>query len=297
MTRQIIWILSAFISLTSCKRRDASNYSRVHSEAGITRPKFSVIHKDLVNLEKKYSSRVSLINYGQSAGGKPLLAIKISSPDQVGSDAVKKAVIITEAIHGNEYLHITDQLVGEFAKKSGETTPIGRFIKSGGVLYMIPVYNPDGFIAGERENANSMDLNRDFGLPSQGDKAATQPETKAFLSLLKSEQTSESFSLELFMEYHCCIGGLIHPWTYANKAPSRREMKALTEIGEISKSTFGYPYGNAWDIVNYNASGTSIDFIQETFMRRAFSFEGTYQLEDKNIRKHAAMFDQIFSLL
>ena len=295
-TFRLVAVLCAMSMTLACKRRDASNYSRVHSEAGISRPKFSLIHKDLVNLEKKYSSRVSLITYGQSAGGKPLLAIKISSPDR-DLDSSKKAVIITESIHGNEYLHITDQLVGEFAKKSGETTPVGRFVKAGGVVYMIPVYNPDGFIAGARENANSIDLNRDFSLPSQGDDGVTQPETKAFLSLLTSEQKRENFSLELFMEYHCCIGGLIHPWTYTDKAPSLTEMRAIKEIGEISKKTFGYPYGNAWDIVNYNAAGTSIDFIQETFMRRAFSFEGKYEEEDKNIRKHAAMFDQILSLL
>jgi hypothetical protein len=296
MAFRLIWVLCAMNLIGACKRRDASNYSRVHSEAGITRPKFSLIHKDLLDLQKKYSSRVNLITYGQSAGGKPLLALKISSPDRK-SDAEKKAVVITESIHGNEYLHITDQLVGEFAKKSGETTPVGRFVKAGGVVYMIPVYNPDGFSAGARENANNIDLNRDFSLPSQGSEAVTQPETKAFLSLITSEQKKENFSLELFMEYHCCIGGLIHPWTYADKAPSRAEMKALKEVGEISKNAFGYPYGNAWDIVNYNAAGTSIDFIQETFMRRAFSFEGQYKEEDKNIRKHAAMFDQILSLL
>ncbi len=296
MTFRLIWVLCAISMISACKRRDSSNYSRVHSEAGIPRPKFSLIHKALLDLQKKYSSRVNLITYGQSAGGKPLLALKISSPDQQ-SNAAKKAIVITESIHGNEYLHITDQLVGEFAKKSGETTPVGRFVKAGGVVYMIPVYNPDGFIAGVRENANSMDLNRDFSLPSQGAVGVTQPETKAFLALVTSEQKKENFSLELFMEYHCCIGGLIHPWTYTDKAPSRAEMKALKEVGEISKNAFGYPYGNAWDIVNYNAAGTSIDFIQETFMRRAFSFEGKYEEEDKNIHKHAAMFDQILSLL
>lgn len=281
---------------TACKRRDGVNYSKVHSEAGIERPKFSTIHKDLVNLEKKFSSRVNLMTYGQSAGGKPLLALKIASPER-DRNSEKKAVIITESIHGNEYLHITDQLVAEFSRKSGEKSPVGEFIAAGGVIYMIPVYNPDGFIAGVRENANHIDLNRDFTVPSQGNEGSTQPETKAFLSLVDSESRKENFALELFMEYHCCIGGLIHPWTYADKSPSTAEMKAIRDIGELSKKTFGYPYGNAWEIVNYNATGTSIDYMQETFRRRAFSFEGKYEVESKNFRQHAALYDQILPKL
>lgn len=296
VAHRIILVFALLLLCTACKRRESANYSRVHSEAGIPRPKFSLIHKDLVNLEKKYSSRLSLINYGQSAGGKPLLAIKIASTDR-STQAPKKALIVTESIHGNEYLHITDRLVSDFAKKSGESTTLGRFIKSGGLVYLIPVYNPDGFIAGARENANMIDLNRDFGLPSQGHSGVTQPETKAFLTFVNQEHERENFSLELFMEYHCCIGGLIHPWTYSDRKPSRPEMKVLKEIGEISQKTFGYPYGNAWDIVNYNAAGTSIDFIQETFMRRAFSFEGKFEEEDKNIAKHSAFYDQILPLL
>jgi hypothetical protein len=292
VTLALVCVLMA----SSCKRRDSSNYSKVHSEAGITRPKFSVIHKDLVNLEKKYASRIELITFGQSAGGKPLLAMKIAAPDRI-PDKSKKAVIITESIHGNEYLHITDRLVRDFARKSGESTPLGKFIKDGGVVYLIPVYNPDGFIAGVRENANSFDLNRDFARPSLADQDPTQPETKAFLRLINSEQKKENFSLELFMEYHCCIGGLIHPWTYSDKEPSKKEMKFLKEIGQITKKIFDYPYGNAWDIVNYNAPGTSIDFIQESFMRRAFSFEGKYAEEDKNYHRHALLYDEILPLL
>lgn len=289
-------MLSMLALQGACKKRDNGNYSKVHSEAGITRPKFSSIHKDLVNLQKKYSSRLNLLTFGQSAGGKPLLAMKLSMNEHPGN-SVKKAIVITEAIHGNEYLNITDQLTTEFARKSGELSPLRKFLESGGIVYMIPVYNPDGFVAGVRENANGVDLNRDFELPSMATKGVTQPETKAFLAFINGERQKENFSLELFMEYHCCIGGLIHPWTHADKSPSRGEMKVLREVGEISKKTFGYPYGNAWDIVSYNASGTSIDYIQESFMRRAFSFEGKYAEEDKNIRKHAAMYDEIIPLL
>lgn len=294
--RYIIFFLMIVLVATACKRRDNSNYSKVHSEAGIKRPKFSSIHKDLMALEQKYASRVDLITYGQSAGGRPLLALKItSSKDKIKSP--KKAVILTEAIHGNEYLNITDRLAEIFAERSGQMSSISTFINAGGLIYMIPVYNPDGFIAGERVNGNHVDLNRDFALPSKSNDGSSQPETKAFLSFVASEAKKENFSLELFMEYHCCIGGLIHPWTHTDKQPSKDEMKVLREVGEISKKTFGYPYGNAWDIVSYNALGTSIDYFQETFMRRAFSFEGEFEKEDKKLQKHVAMYDELFPLL
>ena len=286
--------MAAFFVSVGCKSRDAGNYSKMHSEAGIKRPKFSQIHKDLMQIEKKYASRATLMTYGQSSGGHPLLVIKLEDRDFKPKKS-RKAVIITESIHGNEYLHITDQLVPEFAKRSGELSPLKSFLADGGLIYMIPVYNPDGFIAGVRENSNHVDLNRDFIIPSLANDGMKEVETKSFVNLIHSEAKKENFSLEFFMEYHCCIGGLIHPWAHTEKPLAKQQLIALEEIGEISKKTLGYPYGNAHDIVNYNATGASIDYIQETFMRRAFSLEGKYETEDKNFRKHVVMYDEIFS--
>lgn len=287
-------LMVAFLVSAGCKSRDTGNYSKMHSEAGIKRPKFSEVHKDLLQIEKKYASRATLMTYGQSSGGRPLLALKLEDRD-FKTKKSRKAVVITEAIHGNEYLHITDQLAPEFAKRSGESSPLKSFLAEGGIIYLIPVYNPDGFIAGIRENSNHVDLNRDFTIPSLGNEGFKQVETKSFVNLIHSEAKKEKFSLEFFMEYHCCIGGLIHPWAHTEKPIAKQQLAALEEIGEISKKTLGYPYGNAHEIVNYNATGASIDYIQETFMRRAFSLEGKYETEDKNFRKHVTMYEEIFS--
>ena len=287
-------VMVSLLIFAGCKSREAGNYSKVHSEAGIKRPKFAEIQKDLVQIEKKYASSATLITYGQSAGGHPLLAMKLENRDFKPQKS-RKAVVITESIHGNEYLHITDQLVPEFAKRMGQQSSLKSFLGEGGIIYLIPVYNPDGFIAGARENANNVDLNRDFVIPSAKNQGFTQVETKSFVNLINSESKKENFSLELFMEYHCCIGGLIHPWARTQDPIAKPQLTALEEIGEISKKALGYPYGNAQDIVNYVATGTSIDYFQEIFMRRAFSLEGKYEVEDKNFRKHVAMFGEIFT--
>ncbi len=99
--------------------------------------------------------------------------------DRAG-DAVKVPIFIQSGIHGNELEGVDAmfELVERLA-----TTPYGMDAEVDAILNHIVllwnvVHNPDGRIAGVRQNGNGFDLNRDFLTQSQ-------PETRAAISIMQ----------------------------------------------------------------------------------------------------------------
>ena len=130
---------------------------------------------------KKYTSRESvpfeqLIEFGTSVQNRPLSFIRRGTPG-------KTRVMIVGAIHGDEIAGLD---VVEILKKAFLGTNID--------LWIVPTMNPDGIVLKTRQNANKVDLNRNFpqrwepiGKPGfwqySGPSAASEPETRAMQSL------------------------------------------------------------------------------------------------------------------
>ncbi len=86
---------------------------------------------------------------GYSVKGRPIIAHTFGS----GSTAI----LYTANIHGNEVgtKYLMDLWMKELESKSSQI-PAGRKI------VVVPLVNPDGYAAGTRNNANNVDLNRNF---------------------------------------------------------------------------------------------------------------------------------------
>ena len=285
--RQLIklTILAAVLfSNFSCRTRKPNNYSSLHIDSGVQRASYDDQMLAMKSAVQKYPALLSLNNYGNSVKGQPLMALKLKDAT-VTNSTHRKSIVITEAIHGHEYLHITDRLVMAFAGKAKTDSVLRSFLSKGGIIYLVPIYNPDGYITGQRKNANGADLNRDFPAPDGSKAGMTQP------------ASSEGASIDLLMEYHCCLGGVIHPWAYTDKSIEESQLSKLRQVGEITKKIFGYPYGTVSELLNYSGVGGTIDFIQKTFASRAFSFEGKSVIEEQNLSKHLTLYDEIMTLI
>jgi hypothetical protein len=280
----------------SCRTRKPNNYSSLHIDSGVQRASYGDQMQTMKSAVQKYPALLSLNNYGNSVKGQPLMALKLKDAT-VTNSTHRKSIVITEAIHGHEYLHITDRLVMAFAAKAKTGSVLRSFLSKGGIIYLVPIYNPDGYIAGQRENANGADLNRDFPAPDGSKAGMTQPETKYFHDFVMTEASREGSSIDLLMEYHCCLGGVIHPWAYTDKSIEESQLSKLRQVGEITKKIFGYPYGTVSELLNYSGVGGTIDFIQKTFASRAFSFEGKSVIEEQNLSKHLTLYDEIMTLI
>ena len=238
-----------------------------------------------------------MVRYGTSVRGQPLTLMRIEDRS-VSVEGKRPAALISEGIHGNEYLHLTDRLPEVFLEGAGNTG-YKAFLAKGGVVYLVPILNPDGYDNGRRENASGTDLNRSFPIRGANYPGRTAPETKAIRDYLATELATHSLSLEVSMEYHCCIGALITPWAYTRSSPSIDvRARANSVIGEMRKA-LGKELGagTVHEVLNYpTVNGGSDDYYLENYGRRAYSYEGRSGSEPSYFAGHVAWWNEIFKL-
>ena len=112
---------------------------------------------------------------GTSVQGRPIVAWSF------GADRARRKILVVGCIHGNECagLAVTSALRQ-------------RRVPKGVQLWLVPEMNPDGTAADSRQNADGVDLNRNFPYRwrpisdptySSGPYAASEPETRAAMWL------------------------------------------------------------------------------------------------------------------
>ena len=119
---------------------------------------------------------------GQTVLGRPIEAVCFMPPSYAKP---RPPAILFGAIHGDEPVSqlMLERLADELIER-----PPGR------ETWIIPVVNVDGLLAGTRNNANDVDLNRNFGSSSWGTERRPgynpgtapedQPETQALVALI-----------------------------------------------------------------------------------------------------------------
>src|SRR5690606_4664290 len=115
---------------------------------------------------------------------RPLQLMLVKSSGTTGF--TRTAVVMTGAIHGNEYLNIEDRLPEELiARARSGSGSVASFLSAGGVLVFVPIVNPDGYESRSRYNAKGVDLNRDWDVPSVGHTGFKQVESAALSNALE----------------------------------------------------------------------------------------------------------------
>lgn len=276
-----------FLLLTS------ASFAMIESDSGVPNPKFETIQSTLSKLQQTFPKQAKVIEYGRTLKGRTLTLMRISG----GTKRNAKAIEVSGAIHGNEFLGIEVNLIQYFLSNQKSLPGFTLFLASGGVAYFVPVVNPDGYSDRERENDAGKDLNRDFDVPPMSLKKFTQPETRSLASYLDQDLKENNLKLAFSLDYHCCQGSMIMPWGYKDAHPSQEDLVKFNEIGDIQKKNLGFMVGNPADTVGYNAVGNSADYFYSTYGTFAFAIEGQRGGEESRLMNHVAMLDSIFRKL
>ncbi|KAK1282455.1 hypothetical protein QJS10_CPB22g00924 [Acorus calamus] len=142
------------------------------------------------NISRMYS-------IGRSVQNVPLWVIEIS--DKPGQEEAEPAFKFIGNVHGDEpvgrelLISLANWLCDNYMNDDMATMIVKNVH-----LHILPSMNPDGFSLRKRNNANNVDLNRDF--PDQffhanDDVASRQPETKAVMRWVKEGHFTASASL------------------------------------------------------------------------------------------------------
>ena len=131
-------------------------------------------------LELAHSNIVSLVEIGQSVQDRSLYCMEIS--DNPGVDEYEPEFKYTANHHGDETtgIEMTMRFAELLANGYGNDDLITSMVDKM-EIWLCPIYNPDGYVNGTRENANGYDLNRNFPDRFTGPPANPQLETLAFM--------------------------------------------------------------------------------------------------------------------
>jgi len=144
-----------------------------------------------------YPNLCEIIDIGDTGDGRDLLFAKIS--DNVSTDEDEPEFMYTASMHGDEtagyilMLRLIDYLLSNYATDTRVANLVNNV-----EIWINPLANPDGTYAGgnssvsgaTRYNANSVDLNRNYPDPEDGDHPdgnAWQIETIAFMDLADAQ--------------------------------------------------------------------------------------------------------------
>ncbi len=103
---------------------------------------------------------------GQSVQGRELWTLVIS--DNVGVEEAEPEVRISASMHGNEKIamemsiYLIDYLTDHYGQGGYEDV---TYLVDNYEIHFLPLHNPDGHTVNDRQNANGIDLNRNFPVP------------------------------------------------------------------------------------------------------------------------------------
>ncbi|HEU0031009.1 MAG TPA: M14 family zinc carboxypeptidase [Kofleriaceae bacterium] len=175
---------------------------------------------------------------GQTVLGRPIEAIHFTPPSYAKP---RPTALLFGAIHGDEA--VTQLMLERLADELIERPP-------GRDTWIVPCLNVDGVIAGTRNNANDVDLNRNFACASWGTHRRPgyhpgaapedQPETQALVALV--ERTAAHRIIALHSTYRMvnwdgCAEPLAHEMSKLCGYPVHGVM------GYPTPGSFGSKYG------------------------------------------------------
>jgi carboxypeptidase D len=154
------------------------------SDAPVPWPTFEVFVQRMQGIANTYPELVEMISLGLSVQGRDLWCLKVS--DNVSLDEDEPEFRYASTMHGDETtgIEMTLRLAELLLENYGSNPDLTKLVDEI-EIWFCPIYNPDGYVNGTRNNANDVNLNRDF--PDRftdpiDDPSGREPETQGYMN-------------------------------------------------------------------------------------------------------------------
>lgn len=265
----------------------------------------------LKQLNATFPGLVDLRVLGETHLGRPIYDLVVTDESVAGTN--KTVPILDGAHHGNEYAGGEVMLyAAEILLENWATNATVRAVLADQEIHVIPVVNPDGWVAATRFNGNGVNLNRnydiDWGNPlgtsnpvmgtlgeasgqpvggvalvaeNCGAAAFSEPESTAIRDLMLANKERGAF----YVTGHTATHAVIAPWAaFERPADLPDDHNALfeSELQWVRDNT-EYQAGKAeWGNLSaglpYAASGSSMDYYYLEVQKPAFTVEVEYEV-------------------
>jgi len=266
------------------------------SDSQIHGPPYAEILATMEGWVARHPGLLTQIEYGKSVLGRPLRILVAYRRDVPAAE--RPSLFMSGSTHGSEYLNLEDRLPERLLSRAREDSAIARFLATGGALVFVPIVNPDGYEIHSRTNANGVDLNRDWDLPSTGYTGFREVETRLLAhQLLELEKPPHSLRYRVTVDYHCCVGAVLHPWSHGTSRLPPEARARHEAVGKLAHEIFGVAHGTTAEILGYSPLGTSKDYYYLRHGALAFTYEGRPKIEKQALDKHLAWWEGIADLV
>ncbi len=178
------------------------------------------------------------VRVGETVLGRSIDALHFTPPDYAKP---RPPALLFAAIHGDEA--VTQLMLERLADELVERPP-------GRDTWIVPCLNVDGVLAGTRNNANDVDLNRNFASESWGTsfrpgyhpgrEAEDQPETRALVELIERIGAHRLIAVHAtyrMVNWDGCAEPLAH------ELSARCGYPVAPHVGYPTPGSFGSKYG------------------------------------------------------
>ncbi len=167
-------ILDSGLSAKKLPDLARENAMRLHQDQSLNAPKegyytISQYQQFMQDTAAQFPQICALTQIGNSVQGRPLYFLKITdNPARAEAEPEFKFI---SSIHGDEVVgyDMCIRLIQLLTSAYGTDQRITELVDNT-EIWICPMMNPDGFVLGNRFNANWVDLNRNFPLPFGGNQ-------------------------------------------------------------------------------------------------------------------------------
>jgi hypothetical protein len=216
---------------------------------------YTELTDDMAAWAAAYPSITELISIGQSYQGREIWALKITDNPTV--EEFEPEIQWIGGHHGNETIGVeVPYYMADFLLRGYGMNPQVTWLVDNREIWLIPMLNPDGHVAGSRYNAQGTDLNRNYLCPCgcNAGTAFSAPETRALRDFNVGMNPVTSLT------FHSGAVYVNYLWDYTYD-PTPDEPMLITISNGYSSYT-GYPVTNGADW--YIVHGSCQDWCYDT---------------------------------
>jgi len=179
----------------------------------------------------KCPSLYQLSSIGQTVRGRDIWVVRVTNGPLTNPE-----ILMAGNIHGDEVVggQLVQRLLWVICEEYNTNTRIKNIVDNN-VIYFMPMFNPDGYMNTRRENANGIDLNRNFPntWTSNNDlPTGRQVETVAMMNFVRSRR------FVISMMYHG--GAEVVNYPYDGRQPGTSGYSATRKDAQAIQISLGY---------------------------------------------------------